>query len=154
MRKPFAFAALLTACLVVPASTTNATPPTDVVFEVETTIPGDGPAFGPFTASGPAVDAGLMCPSGDTVDLIGKFAGTQSPTGFNILVVKVFTCDDGSGDFVVKMQVRFDRKGDNFRWVVMDGTGEYERLHGTGDGSGFPFTGGVFDVFSGGLHID
>lgn len=93
-------------------------------------------------------------PSGDTVDLVGKFAGGQSRTGLDIQVVKVFTCDDGSGDFVVKMQVRIDRTGDNFNWVVSDGTGDYERLHGTGGGFGVPIPNGVLDLFAGGLHLD
>lgn len=56
--------------------------------------------------------------------------------GFNILIVKRFTCDDGSGAFDVKLQVRIDQKGDNFNWVILGGTGAYERLHGTGQGVG------------------
>jgi len=86
-----------------------------------------------------------MCPSGDTIDLFGRPSG-GTPQRVNFQVVKRFTCDDGSGSFDVKLQVRIDRKGDNYQWVVLDGSGAYERLHGVGDGVGFPIPDGVFDI--------
>ena len=153
MRKLTIGAALVAAVAVLSSSTVDAGPPLDVTFEVPTTISEEGPTFGPFTASGAAVDVGDMCPSGDTIDLFGRSSG-GTPQGVNFQVVKLFTCDDGSGSFVVKLQVRIDRKGDNFQWVVLDGSGAYERLHGVGDGVGFPTPDGVFDVYQGRLHID
>ena len=153
MRKLTIGAALLAAVAVLSPSAVDAGPPLDVTFEVPTTISEEGPTFGPFTASGAAVDSGDMCPSGDTIDLFGRPSG-GTPQGVNIQVVKLFTCDDGSGSFVVKLQVRIDRKGDNFQWVVLEGAGAYERLHGVGDGVGFPTPDGVFDVYQGQLHVD
>ena len=135
-----------------PAAATS--PPLDVGFEVETVIPDDGLSYGPFIAYGPAVDAGLVCPSGDVIDIFAKASGYQSNTGVNIQVIKRFTCDDGSGEFSVKLQVRIDDKGTYFNWNVVDGSGAYEKLHGTGSGIGLPAPYGVFDIYDGKLHID
>ena len=147
-----AAAALLVA---LPPATVDATPPSGVNFVVPTTIPGDGPTFGSFTATGAAVDDGIMCPFGDTIDVFGRVTAFQSQTGVSIQVVKQFTCDDGSGDFLVKLQVRIDRRGDNFRWNVLSGTGDYEHLHGTGSGVGLYGDGSfVLDIYDGNLHID
>jgi hypothetical protein len=130
-------------------------PPLAVQFEVVTTIPdGGGPSFGPFTATGPAADAGLICESGETIDVFGKASGFQSQTGVNFQAVKLFTCDDGSGEFLVKLQVRIDKKGDNFNWNILGGSGPYEKLHGTGKGIGLPILEGVLDTYSGSAHVD
>lgn len=152
------------ALLMLPAAPASATPPSGVHFDVHTTIPPEGgPTSGPFTASGPAVDDGLICSSGDTIDVFGKASGF-SPAGVNFQLVKSFTCDDGSGEFLVKLQVRIDAKGDNFNWVIVGGTGAYEDLHGAGSGVGYhhhhhhhhPLCGPdcVHDVYDGGVHID
>ena len=143
-----AAAALIVA---LPATTVTATTPLDVTVEVDTSIELGG---GPFTATGPAVDDGLFCASGDTFDVAGKVAG-GTPQGVNFQVFKLFVCDDESGAALIKLQVRIDHKGDNFNWNVVEGWGAYEDLHGTGRGIGIP-TGPttVFDIFSGGMHID
>ena len=144
---------LLLALAVVPAAASS--PPSDISFDVPTTIPTEeGPSFGPFTATGPAVDEGVVCPTGNTVDVFGKASGFNSRTGTNLQVVKLFTCDDGSGEFFVKLQVRIDAKGDNFNWNIIGGTGAYEKLHGTGSGVGLYFPGGVLDLYEGQVHID
>ena len=132
-------------------------PPAAVQFEVETTFGSDGaPSFGPFTATGPAVDQGLVCPNGDTIDVFGKVSGFQSAKGgLNFQVVKQFTCGDGSGEFFVKLQVRVDWRGDNFNWTITGGTGQYEDLHGTGQGIGLNVVpDGVLDVYTGKVHTD
>lgn len=150
-----AAAALLLVML--PVAPVGATPPSGVQIEVTTTLPAEGPSFGPFTATGPAVDAGLMCSSGDTVDVFGKAAGFQSERGFNLQVLKLFTCDDEPfGEFLVKLQVRIDAKGVSFSWNAFGGTGAYENLHGAGTGVGLPTCGEdcVFDVYDGKVHID
>ena len=138
--------------LTLPASPVGASSvPLAVNFEVPTEFGpgGTGPSFGPFTATGPAVDAGLICPSGDTIDIYSLVTRFRSVTGINFHIVKRFTCADGSGDFLVKLEVRADRKGDNFRWMIIDGTGKYENLHGTGQGVGEPAENGVRDLYEG-----
>jgi hypothetical protein len=157
MRK-FSLLIAATSALVValPAATVSATPPSDVVIVIETTIGLEG-GSGPFTATGPAVDEGLFCASGFSVDVFGKAAGFQSGQGVNFLIGKVFLCDDESGAILVKMQVRQDARGNNYNWNVVDGDGAYEDLHGTGQGFGISppdDPNEILDTFAGRMHID
>ena len=148
------FAMALLVALALPAA---ATTPSDVAFEVESSLLG---VPGPFTASGPAIDEGLMCETGIVVDAAGKVTGL-SPTGFSFHGIKHFACDDGSGEFYVNLQARIDfSRGVSFNWNILNGTGDYENLHGAGSGIGL---GGVpcgdpelcvLDLYHGGLHID
>ena len=159
MRKPIMFIASIAILLLVLSVAPGAasSPPLGVEFVVDTTFPPPPdlfPSFGPFTATGPAVDAGLVCPTGGTIDVFGKTSGSQSQRGRNWQVVKLFTCGDGSGEFLVKLQVRDDHKGDNFNWNIVRGSGDYEKLHGTGKGFGLPYNGGILDTYSGAAHID
>ena len=133
---------LLTGLVAAPA---GATSPGDV----EIVVPG---FEGPFVATGAAVDEGVVCGSGDVVTTFTKAAGFQSGFAVNLTVGKKFTCDDGSGTFSAKLQVRINfAQGVAFRWVITGGTGDYEDLHGEGSGVvGFPDT----DIYQGGLHID
>ena len=143
----------LTAGLLLPAIPASATPPTAVHFDVPTSfgVPSD------FTVTGPAVDAGVVCPNGQANDVFQKASGFQSGVGVNFLVVKEFVCADGSGSFTVKLQVRLDfRAGtDNFNWVILGGSDDYVRLHGSGSGVGVDAAENfVRDVYDGVVHID
>lgn len=81
-----------------------------------------------------------------------KAAGWQSGSAVNLTVGKDFTCDDGSGTFSAKLQVRIDfAEGVAFRWVITGGTGAYQNLHGAGSGFVVPVD---TDIYQGGLHID
>ena len=132
------------------ASVGAATPPSDVHIEADITVGG-----GPFIATGPAVDEGLVCGSGFATATDLKVSGAPGNTGFNVQVIYLFTCDDGSGEFYVKLQVRIDQKGDNYNWVVLGGNGDYEKLHGTGSGIGIPQEpDGVLDIYDGKMHIN
>ena len=147
-------ATALTMALVAPV---GATAPSEVNITVESSLLGDP---GPFVASGPAVDVGVICAAGVVVDDSGKVSGF-SPNGFNFNGIKHFICDDGSGEFFVNLQARIDfRKGITFNWNVLSGIGAYEDLHGAGSGFGL---GGVpcgdpelcvLDLYEGGFHID
>jgi hypothetical protein len=53
---------------------------------------------GPFAASGPAVTAGLMCPSGWTESIEGRSSGGAGQIAA-VQVTYRFMCDDGSGEF-------------------------------------------------------
>lgn len=147
-----AIAALLVVGTLAPA---GATPPLDVEFVVEEDLLG---APAPFVASGPAVDVGLICDTGIVVEDSGRVT-RPSPAGFNWLGIKNFTCDDGSGEFFVHMQARIKPgEGTTFHWVVVGGTGEYERLHGAGNGLGIygiPCSDPdlcILDIYDGRLH--
>lgn len=129
--------------LMVPLVPAGATAPADV----EIVVPG---FEGPFVATGAAVDDGIVCGSGEVVTTFVKGAGFQSGLGFNLTVGKLFTCDDGSGTFSAKLQVRI-AEGVAFHWVITSGTGDYEDLHGAGSGFVVPVD---TDIYQGGLHID
>jgi hypothetical protein len=144
----------LVAALAAPTAPAGATPPSGVEIEADTLLAGTGT----FTATGAAVDDGVLCASGDTLDVFGKRSG-MGPKGFNVQVVKEFTCADGSGSFLVKLQVKVFSAGpvlSSFNWVVMDGDGAYSDLHGSGDGVGLPPNPGfdILDVYAGQMHID
>ena len=119
------------------AGPVSAASPTGVHIESHMTFNPDGPNFGDFEASGPAVDAGLICASGTVDDVRLIFAGAQSGRKAQIPVWKVFTCDDGSGTLLIKIQVHleFATSTESFSWVVLDGTGDYSDVHGSGGGS-------------------
>lgn len=150
-------AAAMTVAVVMPGGSVAATPPTDVQIVVETDLLG-GPS--PFTASGSAVDDGLVCGAGVVFNATGKATGF-SPTGFNFQGIKLFVCDDDSGEFFVNLQARIDfRRGDLFHWNVIRGTGDYTSLHGAGNGFGIPGVpcgdpnSCILDVYEGRVHID
>lgn len=91
---------------------------------------------GTFEASGPAVDAGLICASGEVDDTRIIFAGFQSNMGAQIPVRKTFTCDNGD-QFFVKIQVHLDfaTETESFSWVIQGGTGDLAGLRGSGSGT-------------------
>jgi hypothetical protein len=123
----------------------------NVNIRVETHIDPGG-SGGPFEASGPAVDDGLICPTGETTDIYLQVEGFQSGIGGNYIVLKQFDCDDESGTFTMKLQVRGDFRGDNFKWIISSGTESYENLIGSGKGFGVSAPYGVTDYFFGMVH--
>ena len=138
---------------VVPAAASS--PPLDVVIEVEENLAPYPPA--PFVASGPAVSEGLICQEGGTTDDWVRVNGAQSQQVRTLQVLKRFVCNDGSGEFFVMLQVRFDRTGEYntiFQWVIVGGNGDYENLHGSGSGVGVPAIGeyDVLDIYEGQIH--
>jgi hypothetical protein len=135
--------------VVVAAPATAATPPTPVTITGTVIFPESGPATGTFTASAP------LCPSGTIEVLGGVFVGFQSNQFARIGVRQLFTCNDGSGSFVLQLTVRLDPTGTTtFRWSVLSGTGDYAKLHGTGTGTGAPIQDGIVDTYTGTVHFD
>jgi hypothetical protein len=108
--------------------------------------------FGTFDASGAAVDAGLICESGDVNDTGIILAGEQSRVGkIQIPVYKTFTCPDG--ELFIRIQVHLDLNSftETFSWVVLGGSGAYANVRGGGTGFSFsedPNVGNV-NVYSG-----
>ncbi|MDH3298616.1 MAG: hypothetical protein OEM96_10110 [Gemmatimonadota bacterium] len=149
---------------VVLAAPASATKPLDVEIDL-TTYFAEPPALasGTFEASGPAVEAGLMCSEGTKQDLFPeKWAGSSSIVQ-NGQVITEFTCTDEpfAGDtFVIKAQMHIDISAGPptwvVNWVVKGGTGAFTDLHGNGAGSGNlifdPFPVGAADLYSGQLH--
>ena len=152
--RPAAFSALIAAVFLAgTASAALAAQPLAIHIEVDEIIAASGE---PFAASGPAVDAGLVCPSGTVEELSTKVSGPPSGA-FSILnVVKRFDCDDASGSFDVRLVVRLDNAtGETTaRWVVVDGTEAYSNLHANGSLLGTPILLGlsIHDVYDGMVH--
>jgi hypothetical protein len=96
------------------------------------------PNSGTFDALGEAATSGLICRHGTVVDLVeidrAKFASGKL---LDFTVPKEFTCDDGSGTFVVDVAIHIDRttRSESFTWRVVRGTGAYGRLRGDGSGT-------------------
>src|SRR6266571_3811912 len=72
---------------------------------------------------------GPVCPSGTNATLLDQVV-SRSGKQIQILVVHAFT------------------------WTVLSGTGAYEKLHGTGTGSGVPTDTGIVDSYTGAVHVD
>jgi hypothetical protein len=153
MRKSMVLvAAFASLAVMLPTTVANASSPASVSIEIDTTLGPDG-GSGPFTASGSAIDDGLFCNSGHSFDAFSLEAGQAQ--GINLQVKKVLVCDDGSGAVLVKLQVRVDRKGNNYSWTIVDGIGDYARLRGSGQGSGEFTTGTTLDdLLTGAMHVD
>ena len=135
--------AVVAACVALAAAAppVAAAPAMPVTIVSHVTFNPDGPNYGDFTASGPAVDAGAMCASGTFVDTGIKFAGYQSPTGqVQLLVTKDFTCDNDRGVFAVKLQINADfvTGYESFAWVASGTSGSVGSLKGAGTGSTVP----------------
>jgi hypothetical protein len=96
--------------------------------------------YGTFTASGPAVEDGLLCSSGTSRSLVWEQGGPGREMGIN-----EYTCDDGSGTFEMEFQWQFHRvpleDGSltlECTWIIWEGSGSgsFETLSGKGVGEG------------------
>ena len=139
--------------LAITVSTVLAAPPLDVHIEVVEEISTNGETF---NASGAAVDAGVMCPTGTVDDLVVDVSGPLGGTFAILNVLKRFYCA-GSGDsFDVKLVVILDLTTNETtaRWNVVGGTGDYTHLHGNGSLIGTPIDPGnsILDVYDGRMH--
>jgi hypothetical protein len=124
-------------------------PPTQVKIVSNVLFNPNGFNTGDFVTSG-AASGGLICAKGTLVDTSLIFVGFQGGQGFQVQVRKTFTCDDGSGTFFVKLQVHGQFDGtETFSWVVQGGTGKYQSLRGSGNGSTVPTNTGNINTYDG-----
>jgi hypothetical protein len=139
--------------MVVTVSTVFAAPPMDVHIAVDELIAGIG-VDEPFTASGLAVDAGLICAAGMVQDVSVATSGAPSAPFRIIQVLKRFSCGDGTFD--VNMVVRLDTATHytTASWRVVSGTGAYADMDGNGSLEGTPIVPGtsIHDDYYGSLH--
>ena len=140
---------LLAALIAIPVL---AAAPLAIHIEVPATINQTEPD--PFTASGPAVDAGAVCASGLSEDLSVVIA--SNPPGGNTRILRVlkrFTCGDGTGTFDLSMTVQLDlvTYETTALWRIIGGTGDYAGLRGNGSLVGTPIVPGssILDVYDG-----
>jgi hypothetical protein len=119
-----------------PAATASA--PQDVTITSLMVISETEPNSGTFDAGGDAGASGRICPHGTVVDLVEiDREAFASGTLLDFTVPKEFTCDDGSGTFVVEVAIHIDAVlgTESFTWRVLRGTGAYARLQGAGRGA-------------------
>lgn len=93
----------------------------------------DRPYGGEYRAFGPAVINGVVCDRGV---LQGTF-GEELDGFFDFSVLHRMTCMDGTGGFVVTLQVKmYDPMHTFFEWRLADGFGHHRGLTGAGTGCG------------------
>lgn len=158
MRMPIRVAtALTTLVLVFPAVgvVAEADGPQAVDITIQTTL--GGPSHGPFVATGAAVDAGIVCGAGRTVD-VSVVTGTDptvpGTTTFDVL--KLFNCGlegaPDTGSFVLRLLVRAVSAGSGtYTWSVVAASGRFAGLSGSGTGYATAATYGVDDHLTGAL---
>ena len=124
-----------------------ASAPQPITITVVTTEDG---ASDPFDATG-----GVVCEQGVVGNAGGHFVGWQSTTHAQILILKRFTCDDGTFDILLRVKLDFETSDTVATWSVVDGTGAYESLRGSGTLIGTNDGGEtILDEYVGGMHID
>jgi len=125
-------------------------PPQSLHIEVSEIINTDGETF---TATGPAVTAGDVCPSGTVSDLNVTQTGSGQGPYSSFDVLKEFDCADGSGTFNLDLKVKLENASGNTTatWQVAGGTGNYANLQGNGALVGTAIVQGtsIFDVYDG-----
>ena len=146
---------ILVFSLAMPVTPAVAAGPKAVHIEAYEEI-GDPLFPGPWSASGPAVDAGLLCNGGTVIDTSVTTSGPSSGTTRRLRVNKHFTCGDGSGTFDIYLSVKLDliTSYTTANWKIVGGTGAYAGLSGRGKLQGTPVVPGlsINDVYNGKLH--
>jgi hypothetical protein len=153
MRRLLFLAAAGALLVTLPAVAANATPPTDVVIVSPLDL---NTGTGTFAVT---EDGGeVLCDEGSVENLLTRFVGDRSDSHAQILVSHEFTCDDGSGSFLLSLRVRLDFATGNTSgsWSVLDGTGDFAKLHGSGSVVGTLTCGPdcILDTYTGGVHIN
>lgn len=99
--------------------------------------------------------SGIGCEGGIVSPGRGNFVGGQSFTHAQIIIVSRFQCEDGTFDLLVRVTLDFETFDTAGTWSVLNGTGAYGSLHGTGsltgDSQGF---GLILDTYVGSMHLD
>lgn len=147
MKRTFLFALLAIFVVAIPAAASS---PQEVKILVIMPPPGSPPGPGTFTATGPAVDAGIICESGVAVDENINVTGWKKGKGLIWHSRRVFTCDDG-GTFTLRLMANivFDPYENKGNWNVLSGTDDYETLHGAGKLTAYWELPLLIDVFTG-----
>ena len=144
--------ALLTAVLMlaVNVSIVFAAPPKALHIEVLEFI---GPGTETFTATGAAVDDGLVCATGFVSD-VGTTVGNPNGPFQMIWTTKHFDCGDGTFDMKLIIKLDLATNNTTAKWRVTGGTGAYAGLKGNGTLVGTAVTPGVsiYDVYDGKVH--
>jgi hypothetical protein len=87
-----------------------------------------------FLATGPAVDAGIICPAGTNERVIDDPEPSRTRASWRW--EDIYTCDDGTGTFIVGTDIFIELAVGVFKeygiWNIVSGTGNYQSLTGGG----------------------
>ena len=117
----------------IPVTTTSSPMPFDPIGVVLVLDVSNNPPAGTFVASGPAVEAGLLCPSG----AVFEYSYERDATGTEESK-KFFRCDDTSGSFSIQEVGTGDYVGEGWAasgtwiWIAGSGSGPYGGIAGSG----------------------
>jgi hypothetical protein len=146
-------AALAGAIVVAAISPAPAVPPTGVEIVSPSDITSGTGSFEVVADEGD-----VLCDAGSVETPFALFVGGQSGSHAQILVVHEFTCDNGSGSFLLSLRVKLDfaTGTTTATWSVLKGTEDYQKLHGSGSLVGTPSCGPdcILDTYTGEMHID
>jgi len=119
--------ALVAGALVLSAASVMAAPQFGVVIEVLTHLPAGSDAF---AAHGPAVELEVFPASGSVST--GPYDWPPPKANRDVTMVKYFVC--AGGTFDIELRVRYDESTGNTtgHWKVINGTGDYASLRGSG----------------------
>jgi hypothetical protein len=132
-RRSVSLVALLGALMASLALTSAAAASEREILIINTTKP-LGPALGQFSTSGAFSDSGILVTEKRLVSAV--------PSPFGVVTHLVLTFEGQYGTFTIRTEiietVTNDPNifADERTWVVVDGTGAYAALHGTGDVEG------------------
>ena len=129
------------------AGSALASAPEPITITVVTGVEGSSD---PFAATG-----GVVCEEGVVGNAGGHFVGWQSDTHAQILILKRFTCDDGTFDILLRVTLDFETNDTVATWSVVGGTDAYASLRGAGTLIGT--NNGdetILDEYVGGMHIN
>ena len=124
---------ILTVAMVSLALRTGAAPSEAAAITITTEKP-RGPVLGTFATSGAFADSGILVTESRLVSAI--------PSPFGVVSHIVVKCVGELGTFTIRTQIIETQTADpNLSlnqgvWVIVDGTGAYATLHGTGDVAG------------------
>jgi hypothetical protein len=151
MRRFSVLFVVLSVLMVMFAPAALAAPPRGVEITVDVDIAN---VSGPFTATGPAVGPGLLCPAGTAEGFVGD---VREGTWFSTFTVDyTFTCENGVDAAVLRLNVWLHRStGRTFAlWRATGGEGAYVGLRGGGWLVGTPYgTNQIEDVYHGWLRF-
>jgi hypothetical protein len=131
-----AFGALLAIGAVAPASAAPVRFPVDVVVHEE------------FSSEAAVFEGNI--PGCETGTVVNGDSRTQfTPWGGVFVGIKEFTCASGAGGFDVRLTARFSDAGSTGSWRIVDATGAYEGVKGSGRLTGTITENGIDDRYTG-----
>lgn len=87
------------------------------------------------------------CETGTVVN--GDSRTNFTPWGGVFVGIKEFTCDSGVGTFDVRLNARFSDLGSTGTWTIVDATGAFEGVKGSGQLTGINTGSGIDDHYTG-----